>query len=100
MRYILLLLLCFVLSNAQIEPSEADENLTEEIVSEKEEIQAKLLYQSYFELPKKLFKGQIFALTIKALSANEDYETLSYSFSNAVGLHLLTEEHIRRIEAP
>lgn len=100
MRYLLLLLVSFVFANAQVDFSGIEDNLTQEIEPEKEEIKAKLLYQSYFDLPKKLFKGQIFTLTIKALSANEDYESLSYSFENAVGIKLLSEEHIRKIETP
>ena len=65
-----------------------------------EEIEAKLLYQSYYELPKKLFKGQVFPLTIKSLSAKKDYISLSYDFSNALGLQLLSDEQQRKIEPP
>ena len=100
MRYFLLLILSIVLANAQVDSPEIQDSTMQTVESEKEKIQAKLLYQSYVELPQKLFKGQIFALTIKALSANEDYESLSYAFSNAVGLHLLSEEHARKVETP
>ncbi len=65
-----------------------------------EEVQAKLLYQSYYELPTKLFKGQVFPLTIKSLSAKEDYTSLSYDFSKALGLQLLSQEQQRRLEPP
>jgi len=65
-----------------------------------EEIEAKLLYQSYFELPKKLFKGQVFPLTIKALSAKKEYESIDYDFSNALGLKLISDEQDRRVEPP
>ncbi len=65
-----------------------------------EEIEAKLLYQSYYELPKKLFKGQVFPLTIKALSAKEEYESIEYAFSSPTGLQLLSEKKIRKVDAP
>ncbi len=100
MRYFLLLLLSFVFANAQIEASKVEDNIIQEIEPVEEEIQAKLLYQSYFELPEKLFKGQVFTLTIKALSAREDYESLTYDFSNSLGLKLLSVEPIRKIELP
>ncbi len=74
----------------------SDSNVTHS----EEEIEAKLLYQSYFELPQKLFKGQVFPLTIKSLSAKEDYLSLSYDFSDALGLQLLSNEQQRRLEPP
>jgi hypothetical protein len=119
MRFFLLLLFSLIISNAQAEvsafgiestqqteeikePEEIEKleapEAPEEVV--KEEIQAKLLYQSYYELPKKLFKGQVFTLTIKALSAKKDYESLDYSFSNETGLTLLSDERERKINAP
>ncbi len=65
-----------------------------------EQIQAKQLYQSFYELPKKLFKGQVFTLTIKALSTNADYESLSYDFSNAEGIMLISEEKEHALVSP
>ncbi len=99
MRYFLLLFLSLVLINVQIQASFPEDSVAQESEQE-EEIQAKILYQSYYELPTKLFKGQIFTLTIKALSAKEDYKSLSYAFSNAVGVELLSEEPVRREEPP
>ncbi len=102
MRFFLLLLLSFTLafSNVSEDAGQAEVNGTQENDSlNAEEIQAKLLYQSYYELPKKLFKGQLFTLTIKALSAQEDYN-ISYEFSNSVGVTLLSEEHIRKVVTP
>jgi len=106
MRFFLLLLLSFALSfaNVQDENSSQDQSLVDQNFSEAgeaaEEIKAKLLYQSYYELPKKLFKGQLFTLTIKALSAKEDYESLNYKFSNAIGLELLEKEPVRKTDGP
>jgi len=64
------------------------------------EVQAKLLYQSYFEAPKKLFQGQLFTLTIKTLSTKKDFDDLKYEFSNALGLSLVTQEYTRRVDSP
>ncbi len=89
MRFFLIYLLSIVLAFGDSNTSEAEE-----------EIEAKLLYQSYYELPKKLFKGQIFPLTIKALSAKEEYESIDYVFSNPLGLQLLSDEQNRRVEPP
>lgn len=100
MRFFLLLLLSLLIFNAQAEVSVFEDGTTQPIEDVEEETQAKLLYQSYFELPTKLFKGQIFTLTIKALSAIKDYESMDYSFSNAVGLTLLSDEKERRINDP
>ncbi len=107
MRFFLLLLFSLIISNAQAEVSvfgtesaqESEISNEDEAVVE-EEIQAKLLYQSYYELPTKLFKGQVFTLTIKALSAEQDFEGLNYNFSNETGLSLLSEEKERKINAP
>jgi len=74
--------------------------LEEETLVVEPEIQAKLLYQSYFKPPKKLFKGQIFTLTIKTLLAKKNFDDLKYEFSNTLGLSLISEEYSRRQEAP
>lgn len=119
MRFFLLLLLSLIITNAQAEVSafgientqqteeieapeeiEKPDELEEAEEAVKEEIQAKLLYQSYYELPKKLFKGQVFTLTIKVLSAKNDYESMEYNFSNEAGITLLSEEKERKVNAP
>ncbi len=114
MRVFLLFLFTVALSVANItdlndsqpfsaEPNSSEANLSEPSVLEEpqeEEIEAKLLYQSYFELPQKLFKGQIFTLTIKALSAQENYDGINYDFSNSVGLKLLTQEPEHKLIPP
>lgn len=104
MRFFLLVLFSLIISNAQAEVSAFDTGSTQENEETEEtveeEIQAKLLYQSYYELPKKLFKGQVFTLTIKALSAKKGYERLDYNFSNGSGLTLLSDEKERKINSP
>jgi len=116
MRFFLLFLLSFSLcfANTEVNSTEVlDEpsvffdlnntNQSEAPVTEEPpepEIEAKLLYQSYFEPPKKLFKGQIFTLTIKALSAQKDYESMNYNFSQAQGIKRLDKDKERKIQAP
>ena len=70
------------------------------LFQEEPAIQAKLLYQSYFNPPKKLFKGQIFTLTIKTFSAKKDFQSIEYQFSNSLGLRLLSKDFQRRVEEP
>jgi len=77
-----------------------ENNHSTETAEEEPEIQAKLLYQSYVDLPKKLFKGQIFTITIKALSAQKDYESLNYTFSSAQSIRRLDKDKERRIAKP
>jgi len=87
--------------NSTLETSAFGYNENEDIeLPEEPKIKAKLLYQSYFELPKKLFKGQIFTLTIKALSAQEDYQSLNYDFSKAYNIKRLEKEKERKVQAP
>jgi len=80
--------------------NESFEIIAEESVFIEPEIQAKLLYQSYFKPPTKLFKGQIFTLTIKTLSAKKNFDDLKYEFTNALGLTLVSDEYARKQEPP
>lgn len=91
MRFLALALLTFVF---------AFSSLAQDNESFDGEIEAKLLYQSYHELPKKLFKGQIFTLTIKSLSAKEDYKSLHYGFSDPQGVRILSKKKSREIIEP
>lgn len=113
MRFLLLFLfsLSLVFANTEgnstletSEPSAFGYNESEDVQDTQEiqepEIEAKLLYQSYFELPKKLFKGQIFTLTIKALSTQEDYQSLNYDFSKAYSIKRLDKEKESKVQAP
>ena len=106
MRFFLLLLFTFSLGflyaedNLSLESNASVEAFEETQQAPEEEIQAKLLYQSYHDLPSKLFKGQIFKLTIKSLSAKGDFSDINYTFSDARGLKLLTPEPERKFEPP
>ncbi|MDF1881570.1 hypothetical protein JHD50_09690 [Sulfurimonas sp. MAG313] len=123
MRFFLLFLVSFTLAYADLqsllsptgfakidenqtfqEAQEAHEEISEEDlfqnIEEKPDIEAKLLYQSYFNPPEKLFKGQIFTITIKALSAQKDYESMNYSFSKARGIKRLNKDKEHHIQEP
>ncbi|QSZ42436.1 hypothetical protein GJV85_10055 [Sulfurimonas aquatica] len=52
----------------------------------------KVIYLSYSEAPQRVIKGEIFPITLKALSTVKDFEDIIYDFSNHSGLKLLTSE--------
>lgn len=88
-------------SNIQANEYIEEAHVLDETPSEqKPEIKAKLLYQSYFELPKKLFRGQVFPLTIKTLSAKKDFDDIIYEFSSPVGLKTISDEPQRKVISP
>jgi hypothetical protein len=51
--------------------------------------QANVLYLSYVEVPSRVIKGEIFSLTIKALSTVKDFKNITYKLSTLRGLKLL-----------
>jgi len=51
----------------------------------------KVLYMSYKDIPKRVVKGEIFSVTIKTLSTVEDFDDITYKFSNHYGLKVLNE---------
>jgi len=55
----------------------------------------KVIYLSYDEIPKRVIQGEIFTVTLKALSTVQNYEDIIYEFSNARGLKILDEVPIR-----
>jgi len=66
-----------------------DFNTSETNTSEDTELfmhMPKVLYVSYKETPKRVFKGEIFSITIKALSTLQDTTDITYEFSNYYGL--------------
>lgn len=92
MRFLALFLLTFTLAFSN--------TYTDESVSIQEERKAKFLYQSYYELPKKLFKGQVFTITIKTLSTKKGFDDIVYEFSSSVGLKNISNERKREIISP
>ncbi|MDX1295547.1 MAG: hypothetical protein R3302_04735 [Sulfurimonadaceae bacterium] len=71
---------------------------TELYSDEPDAIQQKVLYLNYVELPERVFKGEIFTLTVKVLSTEEHFEDISYSFKHGNGYKLLTPVPERRTE--
>ena len=51
-----------------------------------------ILYSNYEYYPEGVFKGQIFPLTIKTLSTQEEFEEISYQFNGGYGIRLLNEK--------
>ena len=52
----------------------------------------KVLYLNYKEIPQRVVKGEIFAITLKTLSVVKEYDKIKYSFANQQGLELLNED--------
>lgn len=51
----------------------------------------KVIYLSYSDVPKRVIKGEIFTVTIKALSTVEDIEDIQYDFSKNSGVEVLND---------
>ncbi len=51
----------------------------------------KVIYLSYKELPSRVLKGEIFTITIKALSTVKDFTDITYELSDSYGLTLLSD---------
>ncbi len=51
-----------------------------------------ILYSSYEYYPQSVFKGQIFYLSIKTLSTQEEFQEIEYQFEGGYGARLLNEK--------
>jgi len=51
----------------------------------------KVIYLSYHNVPQRVVKGEIFPITLKALSTIKKFQDIGYKFSNVSGLKILTE---------
>ena len=51
----------------------------------------KVIYLSYDETPSRVVQGEIFTITLKALSTVKNFDDISYEFSNYSGIKLLDE---------
>ena len=54
--------------------------------------QERYLYSSIVSKPERLFKGEIFPLTLRTIVTTEAFETLQYRFEGGTGVELLTPE--------
>lgn len=96
MRSLLVFLLLFSALFAQVDETDLTVGLEEER-NETKVIQ-KVLYLDYADIPERVFKGQIFPLTLKVLSTVGQIEELVYTFSTLRGLDLLSKEPERIIK--
>ena len=49
----------------------------------------KVIYMNYDEVPQRVVKGEVFSITIRALSTVRDFQNIEYTFSNQSGLEIL-----------
>jgi hypothetical protein len=66
--------------------------------SDTPEVTQNILYCSYESVPDKVFKGQIFPITIKTLSTESYFQEIAYHFQDGRGLELLNEKPLTRHE--
>lgn len=55
----------------------------------------KVIYLSYDEIPKRVIQGEIFTITLKTLSTVQDFDDITYEFTNSKGLKILDELPLR-----
>ena len=51
----------------------------------------KVIYFNYDNIPKRVIKGEVFAVTLKTLSTVRDFDDIVYSFENHPGIKILDE---------
>ncbi len=83
MRIFLVLLFALFFSLSAQDGFDDDESVT---------VSQHILYSTYEYYPKDVFKGQIFPLTIKTLSTQEEFQEISYQFNGGHGIRLLNEK--------
>jgi hypothetical protein len=76
----------------------AETDTAAERYSDEPEVVQKVLYLSYVEMPERIFKGELFSITVKVLSTEDHFEDIGYTFSKAAGCKLLNEVPERRSE--
>lgn len=60
---------------------------------------SKVIYLSYKEVPSRVLKGEIFKVSIKALSTVKDFADITYELSNSKGLKLLSDFPSRELDS-
>lgn len=89
-RLLALILLCAALLGAQ-------ESID---YSDTPQVDQKTLYSSYASLPTSLFKGELFSITLKTLTTETHFDSISYQMEGGEGLRLLSETPQERKEGP
>lgn len=67
-------------------------------VQSEQETLSKVIYLNYESIPQRVLKGEIFTVTIKALSTLDNFTDIAYDLSNSVGLKLLSDFPSREID--
>ena len=96
MKNLLFLVLLFL---ANLFAENLDTNDTTSANQETPTFMPKVLYLSYQETPSRVLKGEIFSITIKALSTVRDSADITYKFSKYYGLKPLNRVPKRKINS-
>ncbi|MEJ2468489.1 MAG: hypothetical protein P8Y65_04805 [Campylobacterales bacterium] len=73
-----------------------EENATAEAAAETPA--ARHLYTTLVEKPERLFKGEIFSITLRSIVTTERFDALQYTFSGGTGVERLSEEPEREFK--
>ena len=73
-----------------------DTNTSTENIQSNQNIIQNVLYLSYKDVPSRVIKGEVFSLTIKALSTVEKFTDITYELSELQGLKLLSYFPLRQ----
>ena len=88
MKKLLVLFFCF--STLLYAVGIFDTNQSFETNSSTQEVQkAKSIFLSYEEYPSKIYVGELFALKVKAIIANDDFEEITSNFKNSENLEII-----------
>lgn len=69
----------------------------EAFYSDEPDIQQKVLYLNYVKVPERVYQGELFSLTIKALSTEDHFQEIEYDFRNGRGYERIeTQTHRER----
>ena len=69
-----------------------------DLYSDEPEIQQKVLYLNYVDVPERVFKGALFSLSVRVLSTEDHFDDIAYSFQGGTGYKLLTPQPERRLD--
>ena len=81
-------------SSADLNTSNVDTTISEEKIIDDQ----KVIYLNYEEIPTRVLKGEIFEITIKALSTTTEFTDIVYDLAESQGLKLLSVYPSRQID--
>ena len=91
MKKLLVLLFCFtsvIFAQSVYESNESFETNSSTISQPK----AQSIFLSYEETPSKVYVGELFAIKVKAIIANDDFEEITSSFQNSQNLEIINPD--------